>query len=465
MKHFSGVLNFQRESWRYLQTKQQKPRHSEKVVCCIHMILRVISIPRQMILQLMENVNSSAAEWRLSVSTELQGYNIHGADCESQPKPRSLFNFSQQTIQLKPPWPSFSCNCQAVQVRSALLTGDPPDDYVDTNSSLSSWTRWAASILFQTAHLWVRPLPTPSHLPDELSFTPVWFASSLIGPPVENMYSRIKLRPLPWPSWECYRGWKFLVRQAPSFIEGRSHHPWPILVYWGSLELNLILRSPHTSILDQMRQYEYERRTSLGSVTQISGGHEAVQGTMMRMDISTNWHFLRKEEFERSGIYSHDSMIFGGKEALIARLLTITGSQRQWFSSSSAHIFIEENVPEICNQPTLCARVLHGQRIPVLDAPIHAECVPSCFCATLYSKDLGLHTSARGFLLLPNNNGTSGAWLQREKFQRGRGVTVLATFFEQAPIGHRYYHDFGATATTTTSATTMPTTITTKVSH
>ncbi|KAF7104510.1 hypothetical protein CFC21_105401 [Triticum aestivum] len=111
MNHFSGVRNFPRESWRYLQTEQQKPRHSGKVVCCIHMILRVLSVPRQMILQLMENVNSSAAEWRLYVSTELQGYDIPDTDCESQPKQRSLFKFSRKTIQLKPPWPSFSCNC------------------------------------------------------------------------------------------------------------------------------------------------------------------------------------------------------------------------------------------------------------------------------------------------------------------------------------------------------------------
>lgn len=187
-------------------------------------ILRAIAVPRQMILQLMENVNSSVAEWRLSVSTELQGYDIPGTDCESQPKPWPLFKFSQETIQLKPPWPSFSCNCQAVQVRSALLIGDPPDDYIDTNSIPSPWTRWAPSILFQTAHRWAWPLPTPSRLPDELSFTPGWFASSLIGPLVENMCSRIKLRPLPWPSWECYRGWKLWVRQVPSFMEGRSHH-------------------------------------------------------------------------------------------------------------------------------------------------------------------------------------------------------------------------------------------------
>lgn len=84
MKHFTGDLNFSRES-RSLR-----------------------------ILQLMENLNASATHWRLSDSAELQVYGIHGDDRESQPKPRQLFKFNQEIIQLKPAWPSFSCNCREV---------------------------------------------------------------------------------------------------------------------------------------------------------------------------------------------------------------------------------------------------------------------------------------------------------------------------------------------------------------
>uniref|UniRef100_A0A453F6U2 Uncharacterized protein n=1 Tax=Aegilops tauschii subsp. strangulata TaxID=200361 RepID=A0A453F6U2_AEGTS len=36
-------------------------------------------------------------------------------------EPRPVFKFSQETIQLKPPWPSFSCDCRAVQVLSMSM--------------------------------------------------------------------------------------------------------------------------------------------------------------------------------------------------------------------------------------------------------------------------------------------------------------------------------------------------------
>lgn len=77
---FSGDLKPPRESWRYLQIVQWNPCQSEQ-------------------------------EWRLSISTELQGYDIPGADRKLQTNARPLFEFSQETTQLKPPWPSFSCNC------------------------------------------------------------------------------------------------------------------------------------------------------------------------------------------------------------------------------------------------------------------------------------------------------------------------------------------------------------------
>ncbi|KAM3411165.1 hypothetical protein ACQJBY_003046 [Aegilops geniculata] len=82
------------------------------------MMLTTIVAPSQQIKQLMENANLSLAEWRLSISTELQGYGIPGADRELQPKARTLCKFSQETAQLKPPWPSFSCKYRAVQVLS-----------------------------------------------------------------------------------------------------------------------------------------------------------------------------------------------------------------------------------------------------------------------------------------------------------------------------------------------------------
>lgn len=75
----------------------------------------------QQIMQLMGNVNLSAAEWMMSVSAEIQGYDLPGAGREPQPKPRPLFEFSQETIQLKPLWPSFSCYCQPVQVLRMLV--------------------------------------------------------------------------------------------------------------------------------------------------------------------------------------------------------------------------------------------------------------------------------------------------------------------------------------------------------
>lgn len=97
MKNFSGDLNSPKESWRYLQIVQRKPCQSEQGVCCIHMVLRAIAVPSQQIMQSMENVNLSFVEWRLSISTGLQGYDIPGADRELQPKARPLFEFSQDS--------------------------------------------------------------------------------------------------------------------------------------------------------------------------------------------------------------------------------------------------------------------------------------------------------------------------------------------------------------------------------
>ncbi|KAM3210875.1 hypothetical protein ACQJBY_064645 [Aegilops geniculata] len=112
-KNFSGDLKLPRESWRYLQIVQPKTCQPEQ-------------------------------EWRLSISTKLQGYDIPGVDRELQTKAEPLSEFSQETTQLKHPWPSFGC----LQVGGHLKYAGPPLQvtYVmkhfsgDLNFSRESWS-------------------------------------------------------------------------------------------------------------------------------------------------------------------------------------------------------------------------------------------------------------------------------------------------------------------------------------
>lgn len=79
----------------------------------------------------------------------------------------------------------------------------------------------------------------------------------------KGMYSRVELRPLPWPSFEGNQGRTLRVRQVPSLKE-RSQNLWSVLTYWGILEFtHIILHNPSTSIFDSVLQWELGGHTSM----------------------------------------------------------------------------------------------------------------------------------------------------------------------------------------------------------
>nr|XP_040255533.1 uncharacterized protein LOC120973669 [Aegilops tauschii subsp. strangulata] len=150
-KNFSSDLNMMRESWWCLQIAQQKTFLLEKAICWIPLVPRSLPTPSQQLMQQKDTVNFTDAERvpvisslqsyyefhaqaretsctrRFFVSTELQSY--HGT--KLRPKPSPLFDFNQDTTQLKIKMdiffmqlPNSTRGVQALNVWSALSKGN-----------------------------------------------------------------------------------------------------------------------------------------------------------------------------------------------------------------------------------------------------------------------------------------------------------------------------------------------------
>ncbi|XP_037451720.1 uncharacterized protein LOC119322328 [Triticum dicoccoides] len=220
-KNFSGDLKLPRESWKYLQIVQRKPCQPEQ-------------------------------EWRLSISTELQGYDTPGADREHQTKAQPLFEFSQGTTQLKHPWPSLSCNCRAVQV-------------------LSMSVLYLSSVQLKLS-------------PSKKAFSA--FRARDVHPRFGFSQKNIQLKLAgPHFSRDC-RAVQFLVIHEKLTSRLCHEQLWSTKYHVCKNQERLNLCENH--VLEQATTYNIP-------------WHEKLQGGMKTMSMSANWPLLVQREYKRSG--------------------------------------------------------------------------------------------------------------------------------------------------------------------